>query len=85
MILIGFRAFSDKFEFYVRNHSHKQSSILDTISNYMFYFGPAGTYLHLSPQTHYPLLSGRGIVVFLYFVKDVFLEIPSGVRAPERP
>ena len=51
MFLIGVRSFSDKFEFYTRNHSHKQSSLLDTIFNYIFYFGAPGKYLHLSPKT----------------------------------
>ena len=50
MFLIGFRSFSDKFEFYTRNHSHKQSSLLDTIFNYIFHFGAPGKYLYLSPQ-----------------------------------
>ena len=57
MFLIGFRSFSDKFEFYTRNHSHKQSSLLDTIFNYIFYFGAPGKYLYLSPQN--PLSVGR--------------------------
>ena len=57
MFLIGFRRCSDKFEFYTRNHSHKQSSILDTIFNYIFYFGAPGKYLYLSPEN--PLSVGR--------------------------
>ena len=36
MFFIGFRSCSDKFDFYTRNHSHKQSSLLDTIFNYIF-------------------------------------------------
>ena len=42
MFLIGVRSFSDKFQFYFRNHSHKQSSLLDTMFEYMFYFGAPG-------------------------------------------
>ena len=45
MCLMGVRSFSDKIEFYTRNHSHKQSSLLDAIFNYSFYFRAPGTYL----------------------------------------
>ena len=47
-VLIGFRTFSGRnmcLVFNVRNQSCKQSSLLDTIFNYMFYFGPPGTNL----------------------------------------
>ena len=68
MFLIGVLSFSDKFEFYIRNHSHKQSSLLDTISNYIFYFGAPGTYLYLSPPR---------IIDFLDFSIDTFLELQN--------
>ena len=45
------------FIFYTRNEAHKQYSLLDTIFNYMFYLGPPGKYLCLSPQNL--LLVGR--------------------------
>ena len=42
------------------NEAHKQYSLLDTIFNYIFYFGPPGKHLYLSPQN--PLLVGRPAV-----------------------
>ena len=38
------------FIFYTINEAHKQYSLLDTIFNYIFYLGPPGKYLYLSPQ-----------------------------------
>ena len=40
----------------------------------LFYFGPAGRHLHLSPQN--PLV-GRHVVGFLDFFMDVFLEVQN--------
>ena len=51
MFWIGFRIFSERINFYVRNQSCKQSSLLNAIFNYIFDFGPPGTYLYLSPQS----------------------------------
>ena len=33
------------FKFYTVNEAHKQYSLLDTIFNYIFYFGPPGKHL----------------------------------------
>ena len=46
-----------KFKFYTINEAHKQSSLLDKLFNYIFYFGPPGKHLYLSPQN--PLHVGR--------------------------
>ena len=53
---IGFRQISLK-KCYTINEIHKQYSLLDTILNYIFYLGPPGKYLYLSPQD--PLHVGR--------------------------
>ena len=45
------------FIFYTINEIHKQYNLLDTIFNYIFYFGPPGKHLYLSPQN--PLHVGR--------------------------
>ena len=45
------------FIFYTIKEAHKQYSLLDTIFNYIFYFGPPGKHLYLSPQN--PLHVGR--------------------------
>ena len=50
--------------FYSINECHKQYSLLDTISNYTFYFGPPGTHL-----------SGRHVVGSGDLSTDVFLEV----------
>ena len=47
---MGFRQISLKTYIYTINEAHKQYSLLDTIFNYIFYLGPPGTYLYLSPQ-----------------------------------
>ena len=52
-----FGRFPWKFIFYTINEAHKQYNILDTIFNYIFYFGPPGKHLYLSPQN--PLHVGR--------------------------
>ena len=36
---------------YTMNGTHEQNAVLDTIANYIVYFGPPGKYIHLSPQT----------------------------------
>ena len=55
------------------NEAHKQYSLLDTKFNYIFYIGPPGTYLYLSPQNSLHV-GGRHVVGFLDFI-DVFLEV----------
>ena len=52
------------------NEAHKQYSLLDTIFDYIFYFGPPGKYLYLSFQN--PL---HHVVGFLDFFIDTFLEV----------
>ena len=37
-------------KFYLINEAHKQYSLLDTIFNYIFYFGPPGKHLYLCPK-----------------------------------
>ena len=57
--------------FYVGISVQKQYSLLDTIFKYMFYFGPPGKYLYLSPQIPLSLLrrptgSGFGGLKYRY-------------------
>jgi hypothetical protein len=73
---IGFRTFLLKFTFYSICEAHKKCSLLDTIFNYIFYFGPPGAYLYLSPQN--PLhVSRLHVVGFLDLFIDVFLEVQN--------
>ena len=48
--LLGFGSFSWKSNYFTRNEVQEQHSLLDTIFDYIFYFGPPGKYLCLSPQ-----------------------------------
>jgi hypothetical protein len=43
---------------YTINETHKQYCSLGTIFNYIFYLGPPGGYLYLSPQIYY-MSAGR--------------------------
>ena len=58
---------------------HKQYSLLDTIFNYIFHFGPPGKYLYLSHK--HRLSVGRRsrprIVGFLDLFIDMFLEVQN--------
>ena len=65
-----FGRFPWKFVFYTINEAHKQYSLLDKIFDYIFYPGPPGKYLYLSPQNplHLAGEAGRQVVDFLYFV-----------------
>ena len=58
------------------NEAHKQYSLLDTISNYICYFGPPGTHLYLSPQNQLHV-AGPHVVGFRDFFIDVFLEVQN--------
>ena len=60
--------------FWTINEAHKQYSLLDTIFNYIFYLGPPGKHLYLSPKAHF---TGRHGVGFLDFVIDVFLDVQN--------
>ena len=42
---IGFQQISFKIKLYTINEAHKQYSLLDTIVNYIFDFGPPGKHL----------------------------------------
>ena len=59
------------------NEAHKQYSLLDTIFDYIFYFGPPGTHFYLSPQNHYMSAgeADRHVVGFLDLFIDIFLEV----------
>ena len=52
-----FGRFPWTFWFYCINEAHKQYSLIDTILNYVFYFGPPGQHLYSSPQN--PVRVGR--------------------------
>ena len=60
--LLGFGSFPWKLNSFTRNEAQEQHSLLDTIFDYIFYFGPPGKYLYLSAQN--PL-------------HDMFLEFQS--------
>ena len=65
------------FKFYSINEAHKEYSLLDTISNYIFYFGPPGKHLQTSQENllHVGRLRGRHVVGFgklsIVFVLEV--------------
>ena len=61
---------------------HQQYSLLDTMFNYIFDFGPPGKYLDLSPKTHYPSAgkAGRGIVDDSRFSLLFYRYFPGGPR-----
>ena len=48
--LLGFGLLPWKSNSFTRNEAQEQHSLLDTIFDYIFYFGPPGKYLYLSPQ-----------------------------------
>ena len=78
-LFLCFGLFPWKFIFFTRNEAQEQHSLLDTIFDYIFYFGPPGKYLYLSPKTHYMLAGGAGqdVVGFLDFFIDIFLEVQN--------
>ena len=41
----GFCSFPLKFNYFTRNEAQEQHSLLDTIFDYIFYFGPPGKHL----------------------------------------
>ena len=41
----GFGSFPWKHNYFARNEAQEQPSLLDTIFDYIFYFGPPGKYL----------------------------------------
>ena len=54
-----------------------QYSVFDTLSNYIFYFGPPGTHLYLSPQNllHVDGRSRPTCSRCSSFLIDVYLEV----------
>ena len=46
----GVGSFPWRSYFFARNETQEQHSLLDTIFDYIFSFGPPGKYLYLSPQ-----------------------------------
>ena len=54
---LGFWHISLEYDSFTRNEAQEQYSLLDTIFDYIFYFGPPGKYLYSSPQN--PLHVGR--------------------------
>ena len=48
---LGLGAFPWKFNSSTRNEAKERHSLLDTMFDYICYFGPPGKYLYLSPQT----------------------------------
>ena len=55
MFWMGFRhiALNVLFGLYTLNEAHKQYCLLVKIFSHIFYLGPPGTHLYLSPQSHY--------------------------------
>ena len=58
---------------------HEQCSLLDTIFNYILYFGPPGKYLYLSTKDRLSVgqWSRSQIVEFLYFFTGIFLKVQN--------
>ena len=48
--VLGFGGSAWNFKYFIRNEAQDQPSLLDTIFDYIFYFGPPGKYLYLSPE-----------------------------------
>ena len=63
-----FRKVRRKQTKYTMNEAHKQYSILDTILNYIFHFGPPGNIYTPVPKTY-----SRFSFVFI----DAFLEVQN--------
>ena len=57
LIFNGFGRFGEKIKIYIEMEAQEQHSLIDTIFNYIFHFGPPGKYLYLRPQN--PLSVGR--------------------------
>ena len=47
---LGLGPFPWKSNLFTRNEAQEQHSLLDTIFDYIFDFGPPGKYLYVSPQ-----------------------------------
>ena len=79
MFLISVRSCSVKFEFYTRNDSHKQSSLLDTMFIYIFFLELQENIYKKVEKIDYPSASftGRRIVGFGDLSIDIFLELRS--------
>ena len=75
----GFCQFSWKFISFTRNEAQEQPSLLDTIFDYIFYFGPPGKYLYLSPQNllHVGRRSQPTCSTFSLLFYSSFLEVQN--------
>ena len=62
MIFLGFSPLPWKYNSFTRTEAQEQPSLLDTILDYIFYLGPPGTYLYLSPQNPLHVFAGRHVV-----------------------
>ena len=63
---IGFWSSWENSKIYVGIAVHEQYSLLDTIYNYIFHFGPPGKHLYLSPQNS--LHVGRSRFSLLFYI-----------------
>ena len=77
LIFKGFGRFGEDLDFYVGISVHKQCSLLDTMFNYMFYFGFQENIYKQVEKTDYPSagFAGRGVVGFGDLSIDIFLEV----------
>ena len=73
----GFGRFWEKILIYVEIEAREQYSLIDTIFNYIFDFGPPGKYLYLSPKNSVGRLSRPRDHPFLYFSIDISLEVQN--------
>jgi len=76
---IGFRQTSLTRIFYIINEAHKQYGLLDTIFSGIFYLGPPGKHLYLSPQNplHVARRSRPTCSRFSWLFIYVFLEFQN--------
>ena len=66
--LFRFWLISLEIYFFTRNEAQEQHSLLDTISDYIFYFGPQGKYLYNNQE------ASRWVVCLGNFSINMFLE-----------
>ena len=74
-----FWRFGEKTNIYIRIEAQELSSIIDTICNYIFHFGPPGKYLWTSRENRLSAagFAGRRIVDFWDLRIDIFLEVQN--------
>ena len=66
----------EKIQIYIEIEAQEQYSLIDTIFNYIFDFGPPGKYLYLSPKN--PLSVGRRSRPWIVGFADVFDKYAPG-------